>query len=217
MCTFGPTVRIVWVRDHSVKICDPEGKPMFIQGVMTDITMSNEAELRMEHLAFHDAFTGLPNRVCSNSTSPWRWLVRAATVPPWRTRADLDDFKPVNDTHGHATGDEMLRQVGARLRLAVRETDYCVARQGGDEFLVLIADLPPGVEMVDATTTVSSVMDRIHDVVAQPFAILRGEPRDHRESRLSIFPRDAETTEGPLRVADEEMYRRKAENTRLEA
>ena len=134
-----PDGRIVWVRDHSVKICDLEGKPMFIQGVMTDITTSKEAELRMEHLAFHDALTGLPNRAMFEQHLTFA-LARArrdgsAVAVVF---ADLDDFKPVIDTHGHATGDEMLRQVGARLRLAVRDSDL-VARQGGDEFLVLIA------------------------------------------------------------------------------
>jgi diguanylate cyclase (GGDEF)-like protein len=167
----------------------------------------------MEHLAFHDALTGLPNRVM---------FEQHLTLALARARrdgsavavvfADLDDFKPVNDTHGHATGDEMLRQVGARLRLAVRETDL-VARHGGDEFLVLIADLPPGVEMVDANSTVSSIVDRIHDVVAQPFPMRVGELALTVSLGCAIFPRDAETTEGLLRVADEEMYRRKAEST----
>jgi diguanylate cyclase (GGDEF)-like protein len=208
-----PDGRVVWVRDHSVMIRDPEGKPMFIQGVMTDITPSKEAELRMEHLAFHDALTGLPNRAM---------FEQHLTLALARARrdgsavavvfADLDDFKPVNDTHGHATGDEMLRQVGARLRLAVRETDL-VARQGGDEFLVLIADLPPGVEMVDASATVSSIVERIHDVVAQPFPMRVGELVITVSLGCAIFPRDAETTEALLRIADEEMYRRKAENT----
>ena len=128
---------------------------------------------------------------------------------------DLDGFKDVNDIDGHATGDEMLRQVGARLREAVRETDL-VARHGGDEFLVLIADLPPGVEMVDASTTVSSIVERIHDVVAQPFPMRAGElvitvsrgmrdlpprRRDHRrpaaDRRRGDVRRKAENTDRP--------------------
>ncbi len=204
-----PDGRIVWVRDHSVKVCDADGTPMFVQGVLTDITPSKEAELRMEHLAFHDSLTGLPNRAMFEqhlelALARARRDGSAAAV----VFLDLDDFKPVNDTHGHATGDEMLRQVGARLRSAVRETDL-VARQGGDEFLVLIADLPPGVDMTDANKTLETVVQRIHRVLSDPFPMRVGELAITASVGHALFPSDAEKAEVLLRLADEAMYRHK--------
>jgi diguanylate cyclase (GGDEF)-like protein/PAS domain S-box-containing protein len=206
-----PDGRTVWVRDHAAKIRDEDGVPMFIQGVMTDITQAKEAELRMQHLAYHDTLTGLPNRAMFEQHLGFA-LARARRdgTSVAVLFLDLDAFKPVNDTHGHATGDEMLRQVAARLRTGVRETDL-VARQGGDEFLVLLADLPRGIELADAEAAVEHVTRRLHEVLADPFLMRVGELTMRASLGHAVFPRDGDTEAALLHVADEAMYARKGD------
>jgi diguanylate cyclase (GGDEF)-like protein/PAS domain S-box-containing protein len=204
-----PDGRIVWVRDHSSMIRDEHGTPLFIQGVMTDITPTKEAQLRMQHLAFHDPLTGLPNRAMFEQHLGLA-LARARRddLAVAVLFLDLDAFKPVNDMHGHATGDEVLRQLAARLRSAVRETDL-VARQGGDEFLVLIADLPLGADAVDANAAVNKVTERIAEAMAEPFRLRAGELSLRASVGCSVFPVDGPEAPDLLRRADEAMYEHK--------
>lgn len=204
-----PDGRVVWVRDHSSMIRDEHGTPLFIQGVMTDITPTKEAQLRMQHLAFHDPLTGLPNRAMLEQHLGLA-LARARRddLAVAVLFLDLDAFKPVNDTHGHATGDEVLRQLAARLRSAVRETDL-VARQGGDEFLVLIADLPLGVDAVDANAAVDKVTERIAGAMAEPFRLRAGELSLRASVGCALFPVDGPEAPDLLRRADEAMYEHK--------
>ena len=208
-----PDGRIVWVRDHSSMIRDETGAPLFIQGVMTDITPTKEAQLRMQHLAFHDPLTGLPNRAMfEQHLSLALARARRDDLGVAVLFLDLDAFKPVNDTHGHATGDEVLRQLAARLRSAVRETDL-VARQGGDEFLVLIADLPIGAEAVDALAAVRKVNDRIAETMAEPFRLRAGELSLRASIGCALFPLDGSEEQDLLRGADEAMYEHKRDRS----
>ena len=104
----------------------------------TDITEHKLAEERIQRVAHHDSLTGLPNRLLFNDR-----LAQAISLAKRDSRQfallylDLDRFKPVNDTLGHAAGDELLKSVGARIRRQVRESDT-VARIGGDEFTVIL-------------------------------------------------------------------------------
>ena len=137
-----PDGRIVWIHDRSAMVRDQDGVPLLVQGVMSDITSAKESALRMEHLAFHDVLTGLPNRAMFQDHLDLALArARRQELGVAVLFLDLDDFKPVNDTHGHEIGDEVLQQAAHRLRGALRDTDL-IARQGGDEFLVLLADLP---------------------------------------------------------------------------
>ena len=140
-----PDGRTVWVRDQAVPIEGADGIVSAIQGVIFDITELKLAEQQLAFLAFHDPLTGLPNRA---------WFAEQLTLALARSRrdrcrgavlfVDLDGFKLVNDSLGHAAGDALLREVADRIRSVVRDTDV-VARQGGDEFLVLLdTDAPPG-------------------------------------------------------------------------
>ena len=209
-----PDGRVIWVRDHSAMIRDADGTPLFIQGVMTDITPTKEAELRMQHLAYHDPLTGLPNRAMLEQHLGLA-LARARRddLAVAVLFLDLDAFKPVNDTHGHASGDEVLRQMGARLRSAVRETDL-VARQGGDEFLVLVADLPVGADGEDARAAVGKVVDRIGSVMAEPFRLRVGDLTLQASVGCAIHPMDGADARALLRHADEEMYTHKRRSGR---
>ena len=123
-------------------IVDAAGTVIAAAEIGRDITARKQAERRVAYLAYHDDLTGLPNRLMFAEHLDLA-LARAQRhgYAVAVLYVDLDDFKHTNDTFGHEAGDELLRQVARRLERATRATDL-VARHGGDEFLVLIADLP---------------------------------------------------------------------------
>jgi diguanylate cyclase (GGDEF)-like protein/PAS domain S-box-containing protein len=197
-----------WLRDESVVVADDDGVPLYRQGYLLDITDRREAEERFAHLAYHDALTGLPNRVRFRERLELE-LERAA-----RDRAglvvlyvDLDDFKLVNDNLGHGAGDELLCAVAERLRRAVRPADL-VARQGGDEFLVLLADVDP-----DANGGLAATGERIGQqllaALATPFSVAGTEVYCSASVGVSLYPADAKSGETLLKHADVAMYRAK--------
>jgi diguanylate cyclase (GGDEF)-like protein len=157
-----------------------------------------ERDRRTRHEADHDPLTGLANRRSLERTLEAA-LVRAAS----RGRAvgvlmlDLDGFKAVNDRHGHAAGDEVLREVARRLRRSVRERDL-VARLGGDEFVVVLTDLA---SMPDS-------VERVESALAEPFA---GTDAPLRAAvGVAAFPADGATVADLLAAADRQMYAAKA-------
>src|SRR4249920_3106049 len=117
---------------------------------------------------------------------------------------DLDDFKLVNDSHGHTTGDELLRVVADRLRGAVRATDV-VARLGGDEFLVLVADI----DLEGAAEAAERVAENIRAALSAPVRLAPGELYTHASIGASLYPADADSAEELLSKADIAMYRAK--------
>ena len=124
-----------------------------------------ELKERLHHQAFHDALTGLPNRVLfAERVAAALDRARSAGVEngPTVLVLDLDDFKVVNDTWGHPAGDDILVGVADRLRQAIRPADT-PARLGGDEFAILLDDASPGVGEVAA--------ERISMAFTQPFAV----------------------------------------------
>ena len=108
-----PDGRVVWIQDRSAMVRDRDGKPLLVQGVMFDITATKELALRMEHMAYHDILTGLPNRAMFQDHLELA-LARARRheLAVAVLFLDLDGFKPVNDTHGHEVGDMVLQHAG---------------------------------------------------------------------------------------------------------
>ena len=128
---------IVWVHDEATMVRDERGVPSFSHGVMMDISDRKRGEENVAFLAYHDELTGLPSRsmfdeLLELSISRARRHDAAVAV----IAVDVDDFRLVNDSLGHASGDAILKVVADRLREASRETDL-VARRGGDQFLLL--------------------------------------------------------------------------------
>jgi diguanylate cyclase (GGDEF)-like protein/PAS domain S-box-containing protein len=203
-----PDGSIVWVHDRSKMVRDQDGTPMFVQGVMFDITPQKEAELALQHLAYHDALTGLPNRAMFEEHLELA-LARARRAD--RSVAvlfmDLDGFKEVNDTLGHAAGDELLCSISARLKVATRETDL-VARLGGDEFLVLLADLPDD-RGQSADAVVRTVADRITSHVAEPIPLRDRKVVTTISVGSCMFPHEVDDGESLMRLADAAMYAQK--------
>jgi predicted signal transduction protein with EAL and GGDEF domain len=133
--------RTLWFRDSAIVLPDADGRPSLIQGVMLDITESKAAEQHIAYLAYHDKLTGMANRAMFDELLELS-LARAhrSNLGVAVISVDLDDFRLVNDSLGHETGDELIRLLAGRIQEATRDIDL-VARPGGDEFLVLLADL----------------------------------------------------------------------------
>ncbi|CAA9483374.1 MAG: diguanylate cyclase/phosphodiesterase (GGDEF & EAL domains) with PAS/PAC sensor(s) [uncultured Solirubrobacteraceae bacterium] len=135
--------RDVWLQIGASVVRDDAGRPLYAVAHLQDVTDARRHEAELRHLADHDGLTGLVNRRCFNA----RLETALTDAGAFDRRAtvlviDLDDFKSVNDTYGHAVGDELLRRVAGALRSRVRETDV-VARLGGDEFGILLPDVTP--------------------------------------------------------------------------
>ena len=163
---------------------------------------SEQAQQR--YLARHDALTGLPNRLSLEHHLPLA-MARARRNDTLLAVGvmDLDDFKPVNDRFGHAAGDGLLRELGRRLRSALRETDL-VARLGGDEFVLVFEDLGQPVDL-------HAVLDRVHSAVETPFELDHGESVDVGMSLgLTLYPTDDAQPEVLLRHADAALYAAKS-------
>ena len=203
--------RVVWVRDEASLVADEKGRDRFWQGVIVDITERKRAEEQVTFLAYHDKLTGLPNRVMFE-----RVLDLALARARRNDQAvavlylDLDNFKLVNDSLGHAAGDELLREMGTRLSGAVRATDV-VARQGGDEFLVLLADMEKDSREggMSGVSLAQSVASRVHEALKQPFALSGTEFYITTSIGISLFPESAADARALLKQADAAMYRSK--------
>lgn len=172
-------------------------------GTMLDITARKVAERTLEHRAFHDALTGLPNRAFFLER-----LERAiADAHANSTRLaiafiDLDRFKIVNDTLGHDAGDRLLKEVARRIRGALRDTDT-LARFGGDEFLAI---MPSVADAGAAAMIAQRVLDALH---ASPIAVSDRFLHASASVGVSVFPTDGEDVATLLRHADAAMYRAK--------
>jgi diguanylate cyclase (GGDEF)-like protein/PAS domain S-box-containing protein len=171
-----------------------------------ELRQRQRAEETLQFLAFHDALTGLPNRMMFEEVLEVALArARRGKLAVAVLYMDLDNFKLVNDSLGHAAGDALLREASARLRNAVRDTDF-VARQGGDEFLILLADLPSDETQSDSSGTVEAVTARIEASLRQPVATLGTEVYTSASIGISAFPLHAEDGPTLLRYADAAMY-----------
>ena len=205
--------RTVWFRDSAIVLTDANGQAEYIQGVMLDITDGKLAEERIAFLAYHDKITGLPNRTMFDELLGLA-LARAKrhNLGVVVVTVDLDDFKLVNDSLGHEAGNALLVQVAQRLSDATRETDL-VARPGGDEFLLLMADLdqtpvvPGGHEGVSVAA--ESVALRVQDALRIPFRIAETELYITASLGISLFPEDAADAPTLLKNAETAMFRSK--------
>ena len=190
----------VWVALTAIR--DPAGAVNSYVAVLTDISERLAVEQRARHQAEHDALTGLPNRVLFLD----RLHQALAKVKRQHGRfalmfLDLDNFKAINDTHGHHAGDAVLQQVGLRLTQCVRAVDT-VSRLGGDEFVVLLADMG-GVDQA------AHVAGTIMAALAQPMHASGQELSLTVSIGIAICPSDGDDVDALLRHADAAMYHAK--------
>ena len=171
--------------------------------VFSDVTRAREAQDKLDHLAHHDALTGLPNRLLFHD--------RLQHAMARATRAgrqlavmfiDLDRFKTVNDTLGHHVGDELLKQVAGELAACLRDGDT-LARLGGDEFIVLLED-------VDGEHGARQVAEKLMGLFERPVVVSDYELFVTGSVGISLFPQDAVDMHVLIRHADVAMYQAKA-------
>jgi diguanylate cyclase (GGDEF)-like protein/PAS domain S-box-containing protein len=194
---------LVWFETTSRSVRDGiTGEVREIVGVSRDVTERKQVEEHIEYQAYHDALTGLPNRrLFRDRLTVALAHARRLKHPLAVMFLDLDRFKVVNDTLGHSIGDEFLKAVAIRLQGALREEDS-VARMGGDEFTVLLADLK-------TSNDAAKIAQKVLDTVAQPLRIDGTELFLTTSIGIALFPSDGDTAEALLANADHAMYRAK--------
>ncbi len=174
-------------------------------GFVRDISERRRGEEQLTFMAYHDPLTGLPNRIQVEQQLDLA-LARARRTAGAVALMfiDLDDFKEVNDRLGHAAGDGLLADVATRLRSVLRDTDL-LARQGGDEFIVVLADVSG-----DPTPAAENVGSKMLRALRAPFVVGASRLRTGASIGVSLYPDDADDTEALLRHADTAMYQAKA-------
>jgi diguanylate cyclase (GGDEF)-like protein/PAS domain S-box-containing protein len=192
----------IWVTVSTALVRDADGAPDYLVAMVQDITERKRAEAALQHQAYHDSLTGLPNRALfydrleqAVSHARRRDSTAAALV------VDLDRFKLVNDSLGHTVGDRLLQEVGQRLFACVRSGDT-VARVGGDEFGVLLAEMA---RPQDAAI----VGEKILDALARSFDVEGHEVFLTASAGIAAFPCDGSDGATLIRNADAAMSRAK--------
>jgi diguanylate cyclase (GGDEF)-like protein/PAS domain S-box-containing protein len=189
--------------EHSAApLHDRDGRVLGAVIVFRDVIVSRERRLQMLHLAEHDALTDLPNRLLLND----RLARSIALARRYHRRLavlflDCDRFKHINDTLGHAIGDQVLRSVARRLTTCVRESDT-VSRHGGDEFLVLLSE-------VDQAEDAGLIAEKIVSSVAEPHLVAGHELTLTASAGIALYPEDGQDAESLIMRADAAMYHAK--------
>ncbi len=202
----------MWLAISAVR--GPDGAVTNYVGASTDITQRKESEDQIRSLAFFDSLTKLPNR--------WRLLDRlehalAASQRSGRYGAvmflDVDNFKALNDTQGHAVGDLLLVEVAQRLQASIRDGDT-VSRLGGDEFIIMLEELSE--DWSQAAAQVEAVAEKIQDAFNRPYALRCGEDGRTKDFHctasigISLFLGHMEKPDELLKRADVAMYEAKS-------
>lgn len=185
-------------------VMDQGGKLKQFVASIADITPLRRAEEKINHLAYHDPLTGLPNRMLFKDR-----LDRTIELADREEKhcavmfVDLDTFKSVNDTLGHSSGDLLLQHVAARFQGALRASDT-VARLGGDEFVVIASN-------IDKAETASRLASKLLDVLTVPIDLGTERTTISASIGISVYPNDGKTSESLMQSADKAMYNAKSE------
>ena len=192
----------VTIADSAAPIHDSHGKIAGAVMVFHDVTAAQVAAMKMSHLAQHDFLTDLPNRLLLTDR-----IAQAITLAKRRGSTlavlflDLDNFKHINDSLGHATGDKLLQSVASRLTDCVRSSDT-VSRQGGDEFVILVTEDKHAEDAALIANKILAALAKSHTIGDN---VLHVTP----SIGISVYPSDAENAEALIKNADTAMYHAK--------
>jgi diguanylate cyclase (GGDEF)-like protein/PAS domain S-box-containing protein len=190
------------IEDSAAPIHDLDGKVTGAVIVFHDVSMARAMVLEMSHLAQHDVLTDLPNRLLLNDR-----LTQAISLARRNQNKvavlflDLDGFKHINDSLGHAIGDKLLQSVAMRLSASVRKSDT-VSRQGGDEFVILLSESKRAADAGISAAKIITELKRVHSI---------GQHWLHITASIGIstYPNDGEDAETLIKNADTAMYQAK--------
>lgn len=175
------------------------GKPHMIRGIFRDISQRREHDKQIIKMAYYDMLTNLPNRFLLNDrlaqaiSQARRYHQQTALV-----YVDLDNFKGINDHHGHAIGDIMLQKTARRMQDCLRENDT-VARLGGDEFLLILTG-------IKNKEDIPNIVDKVRIALAAPYIINSLRINSSASMGTAIYPLDGVDSEALLNQADQAMY-----------
>ncbi len=185
-------------------VFDPGHELIHYVSVFSDMTPLKEHQMELDYLVHHDPLTGLPNRLMFDDrlTHALQRCVREGTELALLFM-DLDDFKNINDTYGHATGDYLLQTVSKRLEALLRKEDT-IARFGGDEFLILL-------ESFESIAGIEAVTKKIMDEISTPLETDAGDIAACASVGIAVGPRDGSNGPDLIKAGDVAMYRAKAD------
>ncbi len=206
------------IRLEAEPVCDEAGECIQMMGTIQDITERTNALKQIHNLAYYDLVTGLPNRAQLNEQLRYTLQLAARNESKFALLfLDLDHFKQVNDTLGHAAGDDLLKQVSERLTSVVRESDvvssgrfreeekgsqHTVARLGGDEFVVLLGQ-------INRAEDAARVAERIATMISEPYPIGDNTVSVTTTIGISVYPADGDNGDALMKSADVAMYHAK--------
>lgn len=205
-----PDGAIIWLSTSKVPLRDNKNEITGLLGIYTDITARKQAEDKIRQLAYFDPLTGLPNRrllmdqLNQTMSASMRSHQYAALF-----MLDLDNFKDLNDSHGHDVGDELLLSVAKRLQSSLRQEDT-VARLGGDEFVVIAMSL--GDDEITAGKLAKKISDNIRTALSEPFLLKDGNFKHYSTSSIGVtlFQGKETAPDTLLKQADVAMYQAKS-------
>jgi diguanylate cyclase (GGDEF)-like protein/PAS domain S-box-containing protein len=193
---------VIWVHVSATVVFDSQGKPLHTAGIIQDVTDRRRMEEDIRHMAHHDPLTGLPNRRLFNEIAG----IEIAQAERNNSKLailflDLDRFKEINDTLGHQAGDQLLMEVAYNIKNSIRKSDT-VARIGGDEFNVILAD-------IRNPENISVIARKLTESFRMPFDIADQQLHVTTSIGISVYPDDSTEIDTLLRYADIAMYHAK--------
>jgi diguanylate cyclase (GGDEF)-like protein/PAS domain S-box-containing protein len=194
--------RIKYVHERALTIYDEEDMPIRTVGTIQDITEQKKTEKKIEHMALHDALTGLPNRILAKERM--ENAIRYANENGTKTALlfiDLDGFKTINDTLGHSVGDTILKQVSNRLKECIRSADT-LCRLGGDEFLLILSGIESNQDIV-------VIVEKILEEFTAPINVHNHNLPVSMSIGVALYPDHGDSFETLLQKSDTAMYKAK--------
>lgn len=194
--------KTILLESTKTPIFDRHDNLIGIFGISRDITDLKKAQQNLEHIAHHDALTGLPNRLMLHKNFEFALnLARRNNENMAVIYLDLDRFKDINDTIGHDIGDLLLKDVAQRLHNNIRDSDLC-SRLGGDEFVVILTH-------VDDYDRIHEKCAQLLELIARPYTLNGHLISVFSSAGLSIFPMDGNTVDELIRNADAALHKAK--------
>ena len=175
----------MWISENAHAVCAPDGMLLYYEGTVEDITERHRYQSVLQHQATHDPLTGLPNRnLLQDRLEQAVQLAQRQASKVVLAFVDLDNFKVINDSLGHAAGDELLIEIAGRLRQALRGIDT-VARYGGDEFVLIMGEQ-------ESSDDTRQLLERVLATIQAPLTLEGHALRINCSIGVSVYPDDAQ-------------------------